>query len=229
MQLSLFWLNELLDLRIFNLKFFIKRLTINGFEVENCVLTTGYKKTTLSLKISIPSNRGDVNSIRAIAKEVILIIDRVKYFRYFIHYSYRENTHYTSYIYNKALRLHIAPPWSGLQVHSHRQMWTNVALFNRTRVNLRRIQKGFFYVGNHWRYANHVPNKPIPAHTDVGWSPRYIAKKILDLDFKWPIENVVFRSNKWKCNRDAGFKPTIFNSEHTKLYSKFICWIIKDL
>lgn len=76
MQISLYWLNELLDLRGYSTDFFIEKLTVSGFEVEDCLLVKGYNTYSIVLDIYPTANRGDVFSIRGIAKEVRIIIKR---------------------------------------------------------------------------------------------------------------------------------------------------------
>lgn len=76
MQISLYWLNELLNLRGYNTDFLIERLTVHGFEVERCIIIKNNKKYSIALDISPTANRGDVFSIRGIAKEVRIIIER---------------------------------------------------------------------------------------------------------------------------------------------------------
>ena len=72
MQVSLKWINELIDLKTIELNNLIEKITLGGFEVEN-VLTI---KNNSVLDISSTANRSDSLSIQGISSEIATLLDQ---------------------------------------------------------------------------------------------------------------------------------------------------------
>ena len=191
MQISLSWLNELLDLRGYHINFLIERLTVNGFEIEECKSIISGKKISVSIVMSTTANRGDVLSIRGIAKEVKIIIQRIKKFKVWPHVrNVREVNRFCHQI--RWLRYWPSYDFGGDKYRRFKRIGYNIIKINRILLRHK------------------------------------LTKKVTLNEFKWRIENTIYRSPKWKRNR-LYFKQPIFNTNDPKIYSKFICWTIENL
>ena len=75
MQISLNWINELVDVENTDLNTLIEKLTLGGFEVEDTFeLLIGNKKETI-FDISATANRADSVSVKGISKEIGALIN----------------------------------------------------------------------------------------------------------------------------------------------------------
>jgi phenylalanyl-tRNA synthetase beta chain len=76
MQISLKWINELVDIETVNLEELIERLTLGGFEVEEIIDVEIQKEKTIALDISTTPNRSDSLSIRGISLEIAALLNK---------------------------------------------------------------------------------------------------------------------------------------------------------
>jgi phenylalanyl-tRNA synthetase beta chain len=76
MQISLQWINELVNIDEVNLDELIKKLTLGGFEVEETLEVEINNKKQLILDISATANRSDSLSIQGIATEMAVLLNR---------------------------------------------------------------------------------------------------------------------------------------------------------
>nr|YP_009497372.1 phenylalanine-tRNA ligase beta subunit [Biddulphia biddulphiana]AWT40085.1 phenylalanine-tRNA ligase beta subunit [Biddulphia biddulphiana] len=108
MHISLRWVDELVDIKNFDLEQLIEKLTLSSFEVEEILeLVIDSKKTTI-LDISATANRSDSMSVKGISKEIAALIDRpyksAKYLRQKLSWktriinSYLEQKKYSEYL-----------------------------------------------------------------------------------------------------------------------------------
>jgi len=77
MQISLQWINELVDLNPVNLDDLIIRLTLGGFEVEESLKIKLPNKTTTALEISATANRSDSLSIQGLSIEIAALLNKI--------------------------------------------------------------------------------------------------------------------------------------------------------
>ena len=77
MQISLEWVNELVNLEKIELDDFITKLTLGGFEVEEVLQVELGQKKSIALDISATANRSDSLSIQGLALEIAALIDNV--------------------------------------------------------------------------------------------------------------------------------------------------------
>jgi phenylalanyl-tRNA synthetase beta chain len=77
MQISLKWVNELVDLETINLNSLIEKLTLSGFEVEEFLEVEIDNQKTVALDISATTNRSDSLSIKGIALEIAGLLNKV--------------------------------------------------------------------------------------------------------------------------------------------------------
>ena len=85
MEISLKWVNELVNLESVPLDTLIEKLTLGGFEVEKILEIKLEKKTQLVLDISATANRSDSLSIQGISPEIATLLNEpVKISRYSI-------------------------------------------------------------------------------------------------------------------------------------------------
>lgn len=85
MEISLKWVNELVNLESFTLDTLIEKLTLGGFEVEKILERKLEKKTQLVLDISATANRSDSLSIQGISTEIATLLNEpIKISRYSI-------------------------------------------------------------------------------------------------------------------------------------------------
>jgi phenylalanyl-tRNA synthetase beta chain len=77
MQISLRWVNELVDLDPINLDDLITRLTLGGFEVEESLEVKLPNRTTIALEISATANRSDSLSIQGLSIEIAALLNKI--------------------------------------------------------------------------------------------------------------------------------------------------------
>jgi phenylalanyl-tRNA synthetase beta chain len=76
MQISLEWVNELINIKPVNLDYLIEKLTLGGFEVEEIIEIELRGKKRLTLDISATANRSDSLSIIGISKEIATLLNK---------------------------------------------------------------------------------------------------------------------------------------------------------
>ena len=76
MQISLKWINELVDIKEINLNNLIEKLTFGGFEVEEILEIKIDNKKEIVLDISATANRSDSLSIQGISTEIAALLDK---------------------------------------------------------------------------------------------------------------------------------------------------------
>ena len=75
MQISLKWVNELVNIETVNLDNLIEKLTLGGFEVEEILKLEINNKKEIALAISATANRSDSLSIQGISNEVAALLN----------------------------------------------------------------------------------------------------------------------------------------------------------
>jgi phenylalanyl-tRNA synthetase beta chain len=84
MQISLKWVNELVNIEKINLDDLIEKLTLGGFEVEEIINIEIDNNKEISLDISATANRSDSLSIQGISTEIATLLDQPnKYLNYY--------------------------------------------------------------------------------------------------------------------------------------------------
>lgn len=76
MQISLKWINELVNIEDIKLDDLIDKLTLGGFEVEEVLEVEINNKKEIALDISATANRSDSLSIQGISREIIALLDK---------------------------------------------------------------------------------------------------------------------------------------------------------
>ena len=76
MQISLKWVNEIININNINLDYLIEKLTLGGFEVEEIIELELNGEKIISLDISSTANRSDSLSINGISREMSSILDK---------------------------------------------------------------------------------------------------------------------------------------------------------
>ena len=76
MQVSLKWINELLNIESVNLEDLIDKLTLGGFEVEEVIQRKIENQNQLVLDISATANRSDSLSIQGLSSEIITLLKK---------------------------------------------------------------------------------------------------------------------------------------------------------
>lgn len=76
MQISLKWINELVNLEEIDLNDLIKKLTLGGFEVEKILELELDNKKEIALEISTTANRSDSLSIQGISIEIAALLNK---------------------------------------------------------------------------------------------------------------------------------------------------------
>jgi phenylalanyl-tRNA synthetase beta chain len=76
MQISLKWVNELVDIEIVGLEELIEKLTLGGFEVEEIIDLEIEKEKRIALQISTTPNRSDSLSIQGISLEIAALLNK---------------------------------------------------------------------------------------------------------------------------------------------------------
>ena len=77
MQISLKWINELVNIQTVCLEDLIEKLTLGGFEIEEVLELEIEKEKTLALEISTTANRSDSLSIQGISLEIGALLNEV--------------------------------------------------------------------------------------------------------------------------------------------------------
>lgn len=75
MQISVNWLNQIVDIKNVNLEHLLKKLTLGGFEIEELLELKIDEKKEIIIDISATANRADSLSIKGIAKEIISLMN----------------------------------------------------------------------------------------------------------------------------------------------------------
>lgn len=76
MQISLKWVNELVNIKKVNLEDLIEKLTLGGFEVEEIIKIDINNKKSITLDISATANRSDSLSIQGISLEIAALLNK---------------------------------------------------------------------------------------------------------------------------------------------------------
>ena len=76
MQISLKWVNELVNIEEINLDLLIEKLTLGGFEVEEILEVEINRQKQIVLEISATANRSDSLSIYGISTEIAALFDQ---------------------------------------------------------------------------------------------------------------------------------------------------------
>ena len=76
MQISLKWVNEIININNINLDYLIEKLTLGGFEVEEIIELEQNGEKIITLDISSTANRSDSLSINGISREMSSILDK---------------------------------------------------------------------------------------------------------------------------------------------------------
>ena len=76
MQISLKWINELVDIQSINLDTLIEKLTLGGFEVEEIIELEIDNQIQTTLDISATANRSDSLSIQGISEEIATLLNK---------------------------------------------------------------------------------------------------------------------------------------------------------
>jgi phenylalanyl-tRNA synthetase beta chain len=77
MQISLRWINELVDLETIKLDDLIDKLTLGGFEVEDVLDIKLPNTNTVALEISSTANRSDSLSIQGLSLEIAALLNQI--------------------------------------------------------------------------------------------------------------------------------------------------------
>ena len=75
MQISLKWVNELVDIETVKLDTLIKKITLGGFEVEEILEIEKKNQKQIALEISATANRSDSLSIHGISTEIAALLN----------------------------------------------------------------------------------------------------------------------------------------------------------
>jgi phenylalanyl-tRNA synthetase beta chain len=76
MQISLKWINELVNIETVDLDYLIEKLTLGGFEVEEILEIEINNQKTTTLDISATANRSDSLSIQGISLEIASLLNK---------------------------------------------------------------------------------------------------------------------------------------------------------
>lgn len=76
MQISLKWVNEIININNINLDYLVEKLTLGGFEVEEINESQQNNETIITLDISSTANRSDSLSINGISREISTLLDK---------------------------------------------------------------------------------------------------------------------------------------------------------
>jgi len=76
MRISINWINELINIQDIQLDNLIEKMTLGGFEVEDVIELTPFKKTTTVLDISATANRADSLSVYGLGKEMGSLLNK---------------------------------------------------------------------------------------------------------------------------------------------------------
>jgi phenylalanyl-tRNA synthetase beta chain len=76
MQISLKWINELVEIETVSLETLIEKLTLGGFEVEEILEISINQERIVALEISTTANRSDSLSIQGLAVEIAALLNK---------------------------------------------------------------------------------------------------------------------------------------------------------
>ena len=76
MQISLKWINELVNIKTIKLDDLIEKLTLGGFEVEEILEVEINNQKQITLDISATANRSDSLSIQGISTEIAALLNQ---------------------------------------------------------------------------------------------------------------------------------------------------------
>ena len=76
MQISVRWINELIDIETINLDYLIEKLTLGGFEVEETLELEINNRKEIILDISATANRSDSLSVQGISSEIGTLLNK---------------------------------------------------------------------------------------------------------------------------------------------------------
>ena len=76
MQISLKWINELVNIKIIKFDDLIDKLTLGGFEVEEILEVERNNQKDIALDISATANRSDSLSIQGISTEIASLLNQ---------------------------------------------------------------------------------------------------------------------------------------------------------
>jgi phenylalanyl-tRNA synthetase beta chain len=76
MEISLKWVNEIINISAIDLNYLIEKLTLGGFEVEEIIELKQNGQKTITLDISSTANRSDSLSINGISREISTLLDK---------------------------------------------------------------------------------------------------------------------------------------------------------
>ena len=76
MQISLKWINELVNIQTVCLEDLIEKLTLGGFEIEEVLELEIKNEKTLALEVSTTANRSDSLSIQGISAEIAALLNK---------------------------------------------------------------------------------------------------------------------------------------------------------
>ena len=76
MQISLKWINELVNIETVSLDYLIEKLTLGGFEVEEILEVEIENRKQLVLDISATANRSDSLSIQGFSIEIAALLNK---------------------------------------------------------------------------------------------------------------------------------------------------------
>jgi len=100
MQISLKWINEIINIQNINLDYLIEKLTLAGFEVEEIIEVEENNKKIITLDISSTANRSDSLSINGISREISTILDKPyklsKYLKQNLNWEEKFSKHFVS-------------------------------------------------------------------------------------------------------------------------------------
>ena len=77
MQISLKWVNELVNIETVNLENLVEKLTLGGFEVEEILEIEGNNEKKITLDISATANRSDSLAIQGISLEMAALLNKI--------------------------------------------------------------------------------------------------------------------------------------------------------
>ena len=101
MQISLKWINELVNIEDVELEDLIEKLTLGGFEVEEIIETETNHQKQITLDISATANRSDSLSIQGISTEITALLNKSNNISTYLH----KSTNFKQKILEKAIDL----------------------------------------------------------------------------------------------------------------------------
>nr|YP_010516873.1 phenylalanine tRNA synthetase [Haslea pseudostrearia]UXN44655.1 phenylalanine tRNA synthetase [Haslea pseudostrearia] len=85
MQISLKWINELVDIQTIKLNNLVEKLTLGGFEIEEILEIEINNEKEIVLDVSATANRSDSLSIQGISKEIAALLNKpINSFNYLV-------------------------------------------------------------------------------------------------------------------------------------------------